>query len=100
LLRLDDLIGQRQQLGLQSVELSAGFLSAFPGQSQFAHARSLWGRDAVKLVFAGLAASQDVGGMQVAFGATAGGFAAFAVHEVEASRDEFCGFGHLTQKGA
>ena len=99
LLGLGDLIGQGQQLDLQFVELSAGFLGAFPGNGQFANTRPLVRRNAVKLVFAGLAARQHIGGMQVAFGAATGGFAAFAAHEVEASRDEFRGLGHLAQKG-
>jgi hypothetical protein len=100
LLGLNDLIGQSQHLGVQFMEFSPGFLRVPPGPGQLADASPLVGRDAVELVFARLTASQDISGMQLAFGAAAGGLTAFAVQEVKASRDEFCGLGHLAQKGA
>ena len=85
---------------MESVEFGAGFLRAFPSGGQFADARTLVRGNRVKLVFARFAASQDVSRMQVDFCATARGFAALAVHEVEAARDELCGFGDLAQKRA
>ena len=85
---------------MQFVEFGAGFLRAFPGAGELANSRALVRGNGVKFVFALFTASQDVSGVQVALSAAAGSFTAFAVHEVEAARDELCGSGDLAQKRA
>ena len=64
-------------------ELRAGALVAAPSCGQLADLGALLGRHGVECVAAGLAAGQDSGGVELAAGAAAGGFAAFAPHEIE-----------------
>jgi hypothetical protein len=80
---LGQLVGQGQERGALLAELGAGALVAAPGSGALADLGALLGWDAVKLVAAGLAAGEDPGRMELAAGAAAGSFAAFAAHQVE-----------------
>ena len=67
-------------------ELGAGALAAAPGRGPLADLGALVGRNAVELVAAGLAAREHPGGVEMAAGTAAGGFAALAAHEVKGAR--------------